>query len=108
LPGGRRHAHAETAVLIVDLKMPAIDGFKVIRWARRKRAFKKLRIFVLTNSDQPRDLALAKQLRVDGYLVKYPNSSVLQWVMNQALAPRPRRGPPAEPFIATEAPLPGA
>jgi two-component system response regulator len=86
LAGGGNRLN-KPAVLFVDIKMPAVDGFKVIKWARKKRAYRKLKIFVLTNSDEPRDVNLAKQLRVDGYLVKYPTPSILAWLMRQALAP---------------------
>lgn len=83
--GGRR-SH-KPAVAFIDVKMPQVDGFKVLRWVRKKKALQRTRIFMLSSSDLPRDRERAAELGADGYLVKYPAPSVLIKVLRAALIP---------------------
>ena len=60
---------APDAVLL-DLKMPKVDGYEVLRQIRADPQLRTSRVFVLTSSDQERDKALSRELGTDGYLVK--------------------------------------
>jgi CheY-like chemotaxis protein len=57
-------------LLLLDLKMPRVDGFQVLKWIRQQPGLKSLRILVLTSSDQIRDANRAYQLGANSFLVK--------------------------------------
>src|SRR5580765_2760140 len=51
---GDREAHPFPVLLLLDLKMPRLDGFDVLEWLRQQPGgLKRLLVTVLTSSDQP-------------------------------------------------------
>ena len=60
-------------LVLLDLKMPRMDGFDVLRWIREQPGLMGLRIVVLTTSEQISDVNLAYQLGANSYLVKPVN-----------------------------------
>ncbi|HXT10225.1 MAG TPA: response regulator [Candidatus Angelobacter sp.] len=57
-------------VLLLDLKMPRVNGFEVLKWIRSEPGLSGLRILVLTSSDEMRDVNEAYGLGANSYLVK--------------------------------------
>jgi CheY-like chemotaxis protein len=57
-------------LVLLDLHMPKIDGFEVLRWIRAQPDLDQVRVAVLTSSKEERDLALAEQLGADSYFQK--------------------------------------
>jgi CheY-like chemotaxis protein len=57
-------------LLLLDLKMPRVDGFQVLEWVRKQPGLKGLRILVLTSSNQIADVNRAYQLGANSFLVK--------------------------------------
>ena len=57
-------------LVLLDLKMPGIDGFEVLRWIRQQPGLSSLRVVVLTSSDHMRDVNEAYQLGANSFLVK--------------------------------------
>jgi CheY-like chemotaxis protein len=57
-------------LVLLDLKMPRVDGFEVLRWIRAQPVFAQLRVVVLTSSTDVRDVNLAIQLGANGFLIK--------------------------------------
>jgi CheY-like chemotaxis protein len=57
-------------LVLLDLKMPGISGFDVLRWIRQQPALKQLRVVVLTASNEIRDVNQAYQLGANSFLVK--------------------------------------
>jgi len=57
-------------LVLLDLKMPKIDGFEVLTWIRTHPTHSKLRVVVLTSSDSIRDVNLAYRLGANSFLVK--------------------------------------
>jgi len=57
-------------LILLDLKMPRVDGFEVLRWIRQHRELGNLRVVVLTASHQIRDVNQAYQLGANSFLVK--------------------------------------
>ena len=57
-------------LVLLDLKMPGLNGFDVLQWIRRQPGFASLRVVVLTSSDQMRDVNEAYHLGANSYLVK--------------------------------------
>src|SRR5262245_23868845 len=50
------------SLVLLDLKLPGLDGFDVLRWVRQQEGLKALRVVVLTASDDMRDVNTAYQL----------------------------------------------
>lgn len=57
-------------LLLMDLKMPKMDGFEVLRWLKSQPSFKGLRIVVLTSSEDIYDVNKAYELGASSFLVK--------------------------------------
>ena|SRR5882762_4066397 len=57
-------------LLLLDLKMPRVDGFEVLEWVRQQPGFRNLLIVVLTSSEELRDVNRAYQLGANSFLVK--------------------------------------
>ena len=71
----RRGAHADRttpppAVILLDLKMPRIDGREVLRQIRSDPQLHALPIVVLTSSREESDLLQTYELGVNAYVVK--------------------------------------
>src|SRR5215471_1835180 len=58
------------SLVLLDLKMPGMDGFDVLRWIRQQPGLNLLRVVVLTSSDSMRDVNHAYQLGANSFLVK--------------------------------------
>jgi len=65
-----RHKHPLPFLILLDLKMPGMNGFDVLEWARRDPAMKRLLIVVLTSSNVQADVDHAYELGANSYLVK--------------------------------------
>lgn len=57
-------------LILLDLKLPGMDGFDFLRWIRRQQGLATMRVVVLTSSDLMRDVNLAYQLGANSFLVK--------------------------------------
>lgn len=57
-------------LLLLDLKMPATDGFEVLQWLRSQPDFRRLLVVVLTSSNLQTDVDRAYDLGANSYLVK--------------------------------------
>jgi len=57
-------------LILLDLKMPKVDGFEVVRWIRRQPGFGSIPVVVLTSSDEIRDVNRAYALGANSFLVK--------------------------------------
>ena len=58
------------ALLLLDLKMPRVSGFDVLRWLETRQELRDLPVVVLSSSNQPSDIEKAQALGADDYLVK--------------------------------------
>ena len=57
-------------LLLLDLKMPRINGFEVLKWIRSQPGLAPLRVLVLTSSEEIRDVNQAYLLGANSFLVK--------------------------------------
>lgn len=57
-------------LILLDIKMPGMDGLDVLRWIRNQPGLKTIRVVMLTSSDDMKDVKLAYQLGTDSFLVK--------------------------------------
>jgi CheY-like chemotaxis protein len=58
------------AVLLLDIKMPRMDGIEVLRAIRSDSALKTLPVVMLTSSREEQDLIKSYELGVNAYVVK--------------------------------------
>lgn len=58
------------AVLLLDIKMPRMDGLEVLREVRSHEHLRQLPVVVLTSSREETDLARSWDLGVNAYVVK--------------------------------------
>src|SRR5437764_11360768 len=65
-----RYACPLPALFLLDIKMPSIDGFQVLRWVRAHPAWRALPIIVLTNSYYGSDINQAYDLGANSFLTK--------------------------------------
>jgi CheY-like chemotaxis protein len=57
-------------LMLLDIKMPGLDGFEVLRWVRAQTGFSSLLIVMLTSSDRVYDVNEAYKLGANSFLVK--------------------------------------
>jgi CheY-like chemotaxis protein len=57
-------------LLLLDLKMPWMDGFDVLAWLRSQAKFNSLPVVVLTSSKLQKDIDRSRELGVYDYRVK--------------------------------------
>jgi CheY-like chemotaxis protein len=58
------------AVVLLDLKMPRVDGLEVLRSIRSDGRLRETPVVMLTSSREERDIVESYQLGVNGYVVK--------------------------------------
>jgi two-component system response regulator len=70
LHGTRRDSNRIPQVILLDLKLPKIDGLDVLRRIRTDARTRLIPVVVLTSSDEDRDLDESYKLGANSYVVK--------------------------------------
>ena len=63
-------ANGQPAVVLLDLKMPKVDGLDVLRQMKSDPQLKLIPVVVLTSSREEQDLVNSYRLGVNAYIVK--------------------------------------
>lgn len=58
------------AVVLLDLKMPKVDGLEVLRMIKSDQSLRKIPVVMLTSSREESDLVKSYDLGVNSYVVK--------------------------------------
>jgi CheY-like chemotaxis protein len=69
-PFGDRFRFPQPDLLLLDLKMPRVDGFAVLEWLMWRPALRPRFVVVFTASNNPEDFRRTQLLAADSYLVK--------------------------------------
>lgn len=64
-------------LLLLDLKMPKLDGFHVLEWLRGQPGLDRMCVAIMTSSDHDPDISRAYELGADSYLIKPPDAEAL-------------------------------
>lgn len=64
------HANGLPVVVMLDLKMPKMDGLEVLRQMRNDPALKSVPVVMITSSREEQDLIRSYELGVNAYVVK--------------------------------------
>ena len=88
-PYDDREKYPLPVLVLLDIKMPGMDGFEVLRWIRQQWEFFDLSVVMLTNSDHIRDVNEAYHLGANSFLVKpldFQNAAELARSLETVLA----------------------
>ena len=80
----RKEGATSPDAILIDLIMPGMGGFETLEAIRKEHLAKGTKIIILSNQGQDSDLEKAKQLSVDGYIIKA--SAIPSEVLSQTLA----------------------
>ena len=109
-------AHADRTVyplpdlIFLDLKMPEIDGFEVLRWARNRVETRTTPIVIYSASLIPEDIAKAYSLGANRFITKPSSLTVLLDIfraVDKCLAADPLDDEPLAPFSTPAGVKPG-
>ena len=65
-----RRAEGNPAVVLLDIKMPRVDGLEVLRTMRGDDGLRAIPVVILTSSREEKDLVESYRLGVNAYVVK--------------------------------------
>jgi CheY-like chemotaxis protein len=57
-------------LLLLDIRMPKVDGVEVLRQVKRDGVLRKMPVIMLTTTDDPREVARCHELGCNSYIVK--------------------------------------
>ncbi|HZZ16003.1 MAG TPA: response regulator, partial [Candidatus Sulfotelmatobacter sp.] len=66
----KTRTNGNPAVMLLDLKLPKINGFEVLQQIRADENLKMIPVVMLTSSREERDLVTSYKLGVNAYVVK--------------------------------------
>jgi len=64
------HSNGQPVVVMLDLKMPRVDGLEVLRQMRADAQLKHIPVVMITSSREEQDLVRSYQMGANAYVVK--------------------------------------
>jgi two-component system response regulator len=71
-------------LVLLDLKMPRVDGIEVLKAVKANEATKRIPVVVMTSSQEEKDLAQTYDLGVNSYIVKPVDFAAVADIVRQA------------------------
>jgi len=68
-PGPKR-IHDSSYLLLLDIRMPQVDGIEVLRQIKQHPELRKMPVIILTTTDDPREVERCHQIGCSSYIVK--------------------------------------
>jgi len=65
-----RRAPSNPAILLLDLKLPKIDGLEILQQIENDEKLKMIPVVVLTSSREEKDMVASYKLGVNAYVVR--------------------------------------
>jgi CheY-like chemotaxis protein len=86
-----RDAYPAPAVVLLDLNLPGVHGFEVLRWMRQQQQYASTPVVIFSSSSAPEDKTRSRELGANEYFEK-PNSGlsfskVVMWLKDKWLTP---------------------
>lgn len=75
--------NSKPKLVLLDLKMPKVDGIEVLRQLKSNETTKVIPVVMLTSSKEDRDIIESYQLGVNAYIVKPLNFEQFGQAVNQ-------------------------
>jgi CheY-like chemotaxis protein len=69
-PFVNRAEHPLPELILLDLKMPRMDGYQVLQWLRQQEGFGTIPVIVLTTTEHGREINMAYSLGANSFLTK--------------------------------------
>jgi CheY-like chemotaxis protein len=69
-PYANRELYPMPMMILMDLKMPVMDGFEVLSWLRARPGVKVIPTIVFSSSDVPSDITRAYELGANSFMTK--------------------------------------
>lgn len=76
-PFADRCAFPVPGIVLLDLRLPRVPGFDVLRWMRSQDSYRCVPVLVLSSSKEDRDMQTAYALGANSFLVKPSDSHEL-------------------------------
>jgi CheY-like chemotaxis protein len=76
----KRQGHPFPELLLLDLKMPRLNGFDVLRWIRKQPGLKRMLVVIFSSSQETEDVDKAYDLGANSYLTKPHDLDELQGI----------------------------
>ena len=67
---GGRHVDDKPKVILLDIKMPKVDGIEVLRQVKASEATRTIPVVIMTSSKEEQDIINSYNLGVNSYVVK--------------------------------------
>lgn len=78
LQGAQAERGRVQTLVITDINMPGLTGHELMEDVRKNEHLRKTIFFVLSSSDQPKDVAMAYDNGAAGYIVKEPSNAATE------------------------------
>jgi CheY-like chemotaxis protein len=68
--GGEGSEHQEPLIILLDLNLPVLDGYQVLKIIKNDERTRKIPVIILTTTDNPAEVAKCYELGCNVYVTK--------------------------------------